>query len=86
MYALAFHSVYFFQSAGMSATGEVSTQVGSNDLAHQSLTYDPLAEAQHIGIVMFPGASGAERVMTHRSPDSWHFISDNGHANASTAD
>jgi hypothetical protein len=81
----ALHSLYLFQPPGMSATGKVGTQVGGNNLAHKPLAYDPLAEAEHIGIVVLPGTSGAECVMTYGSPDSGHFVSDNGHANAGAA-
>ena len=85
MYVLALYSVYLFHPPGMSATGKIGTQVGSNNLAHKPLAYDPLAEAKHIGVVVLPGASGAECVMTYGSPDSKHFVGDNGHANAGAA-
>lgn len=85
MCALALHSVYLFHPPGMSATHKVGAQVGSNNLAHEPLTYNPLAEAKHIGVVVLPGASGAECVMTYGSPDSRHFVGDNGHANAGAA-
>ena len=64
MCALALHSVYLFHPPGMSATHKVGAQVGSNNLAHEPLTYDPLAEAEDIGIVVLPGTPGAEGIMT----------------------
>ncbi len=85
MDALALHGVYFFHPPGMSATHKVGAQVGSNNLAHETLTYNPLAEAKHIDVVVLPGTSGAECVMTYGSSDSGHFVSDNGHANAGAA-
>lgn len=85
MDALALHGVYLFHPPGMSATHKVGAQVGSNNLAHEPLTYNPLAEANHIGVVVLPGTSGAEGIMTYGSPDPRHFIGDNGHANAGAA-
>ena len=82
---LALYSVYLFHPPGVSATGKIGTQVGSNNLAHQPLAYDPFAEAQHVGIVVLSGTPGTERVMTYSSPDSGHFVSDNRHANAGAA-
>jgi uncharacterized protein YigA (DUF484 family) len=85
MDALALQGVYLFHPLSMSATHKVGAQVGSNNLAHQPLTYNPLAKAEDIGIVVLPGTPGTECVMTYSSPDPRHFVSDNGHANAGAA-
>lgn len=82
---LTLHGVYLFHTPGMSATHKVSAEVGTNNLAHQPLTYNPFAEAQNIGIVVLPGAPGAESVMTYRSPDPGHFVGSDRHANARAA-
>ena len=85
MDVLTLHGVYFIHTPGMSATHKVGAQVGTNNLAHQPLTYNPFAEAQYIGIVVLPGAPSAEGVITYGSPDPRHFVGCNGHANARAA-